>query len=161
MQECKQCGTSKTPMWRSGPLGPKTLCNACGVRAQRAQQRTRTSSASVSPNKDKAGMPLPLRQGEAPSTALQQLPSKTTIRLPPKPAAQPARPLSQRWSSDAPSQAQHLFTQLPGHSVQPIRINSSIFQRLNPRQLSPCDFDSAVSPELKPVFASSSSGFQH
>jgi hypothetical protein len=29
---CVQCGTEKTPMWRSGPSGAKTLCNACGVR---------------------------------------------------------------------------------------------------------------------------------
>ncbi|KAM7475996.1 hypothetical protein LguiB_023239 [Lonicera macranthoides] len=26
------CGSVKTLQWRSGPTGPKTLCNACGVR---------------------------------------------------------------------------------------------------------------------------------
>ncbi|KAK4537330.1 hypothetical protein CDCA_CDCA12G3355 [Cyanidium caldarium] len=30
--QCLQCGATETPLWRSGPLGPKTLCNACGVR---------------------------------------------------------------------------------------------------------------------------------
>ncbi|XP_028758057.1 GATA transcription factor 18-like [Neltuma alba] len=25
------CRTRNTPMWRRGPLGPKTLCNACGI----------------------------------------------------------------------------------------------------------------------------------
>ncbi|XP_071690999.1 GATA transcription factor 9-like [Rutidosis leptorrhynchoides] len=29
---CLHCGSEKTPQWRTGPLGPKTLCNACGVR---------------------------------------------------------------------------------------------------------------------------------
>lgn len=29
---CKHCGTDSTPMWRMGPSGPNTLCNACGVR---------------------------------------------------------------------------------------------------------------------------------
>ncbi|GIL87477.1 hypothetical protein Vretimale_1628 [Volvox reticuliferus] len=29
---CTQCGTQTTPVWRAGPHGPKTLCNACGVR---------------------------------------------------------------------------------------------------------------------------------
>jgi len=29
---CANCRTTKTPLWRNGPLGPKTLCNACGVR---------------------------------------------------------------------------------------------------------------------------------
>ncbi|KAF9614904.1 hypothetical protein IFM89_021261 [Coptis chinensis] len=26
------CQSEKTLQWRAGPLGPKTLCNACGVR---------------------------------------------------------------------------------------------------------------------------------
>ncbi|XP_043707441.1 GATA transcription factor 1-like [Telopea speciosissima] len=30
--KCLHCGTEKTPQWRAGPYGPKTLCNACGVR---------------------------------------------------------------------------------------------------------------------------------
>ncbi|CAH8344316.1 unnamed protein product [Eruca vesicaria subsp. sativa] len=29
---CSHCGVMKTPQWRMGPLGAKTLCNACGVR---------------------------------------------------------------------------------------------------------------------------------
>jgi len=29
---CVQCDVTETPLWRSGPAGPKTLCNACGVR---------------------------------------------------------------------------------------------------------------------------------
>ncbi|KAJ7957049.1 GATA transcription factor [Quillaja saponaria] len=29
---CSHCQTEKTPQWRIGPLGPRTLCNACGVR---------------------------------------------------------------------------------------------------------------------------------
>lgn len=29
---CKNCGASQTPQWRCGPEGPRTLCNACGVR---------------------------------------------------------------------------------------------------------------------------------
>lgn len=29
---CLQCGAMKTPQWRMGPRGKKTLCNACGVK---------------------------------------------------------------------------------------------------------------------------------
>jgi GATA-binding protein, other eukaryote len=29
---CVQCGSAETPQWRSGPVGPSTLCNACGIR---------------------------------------------------------------------------------------------------------------------------------
>ncbi|KAI3983732.1 hypothetical protein MKX01_001136 [Papaver californicum] len=31
-RRCLHCQTDKTPQWRTGPMGPKTLCNACGVR---------------------------------------------------------------------------------------------------------------------------------
>ncbi|XP_058726980.1 GATA transcription factor 12-like [Vicia villosa] len=31
-RRCLHCATDKTPQWRTGPKGPKTLCNACGVR---------------------------------------------------------------------------------------------------------------------------------
>ncbi|XP_062087554.1 GATA transcription factor 9-like [Humulus lupulus] len=31
-RKCLHCAAEKTPQWRTGPLGPKTLCNACGVR---------------------------------------------------------------------------------------------------------------------------------
>ncbi|KAK9292249.1 hypothetical protein L1049_020213 [Liquidambar formosana] len=29
---CSLCKTSKTPLWRVGPAGPKSLCNACGIK---------------------------------------------------------------------------------------------------------------------------------
>lgn len=31
-RRCLHCGSQRTPQWRAGPMGPKTLCNACGVR---------------------------------------------------------------------------------------------------------------------------------
>ncbi|PON72736.1 GATA transcription factor [Trema orientale] len=31
-RRCNHCLSQRTPQWRAGPLGPKTLCNACGVR---------------------------------------------------------------------------------------------------------------------------------
>ncbi|KAK8940506.1 GATA transcription factor 4 [Platanthera zijinensis] len=31
-RRCTHCASEKTPQWRTGPFGPKTLCNACGVR---------------------------------------------------------------------------------------------------------------------------------
>nr|XP_043607067.1 GATA transcription factor 6-like [Erigeron canadensis] len=31
-RRCSHCHVQKTPQWRAGPLGAKTLCNACGVR---------------------------------------------------------------------------------------------------------------------------------
>lgn len=31
-RKCSHCQAEKTPLWRQGPLGKGTLCNACGVR---------------------------------------------------------------------------------------------------------------------------------
>jgi hypothetical protein len=36
---CSQCGTQIPPAWRAGPQGPKTLCNACGVRWMRTKKK--------------------------------------------------------------------------------------------------------------------------
>ncbi|KAM7269614.1 hypothetical protein ACFE04_025111 [Oxalis oulophora] len=31
-RKCGHCLSQRTPQWRAGPMGPRTLCNACGVR---------------------------------------------------------------------------------------------------------------------------------
>jgi Zn ribbon nucleic-acid-binding protein len=40
-KRCAHCNTQTTPLWRNGPDGPKTLCNACGVRDNRRQSKVR------------------------------------------------------------------------------------------------------------------------
>ncbi|GAA0174589.1 hypothetical protein LIER_27953 [Lithospermum erythrorhizon] len=35
---CADCGTTKTPLWRGGPAGPKSLCNACGIRSRKRRR---------------------------------------------------------------------------------------------------------------------------
>lgn len=32
IKKCLYCGSKSTPMWRRGPQGAGTLCNACGVK---------------------------------------------------------------------------------------------------------------------------------
>ncbi|KXG53149.1 PAS fold-3 [Penicillium griseofulvum] len=36
---CSDCGTADSPEWRKGPLGPKTLCNACGLRWSKKEKK--------------------------------------------------------------------------------------------------------------------------
>ncbi|CAN8258625.1 unnamed protein product [Cochlearia groenlandica] len=33
------CNAISTPMWRRGPLGPKSLCNACGIKFRKEEER--------------------------------------------------------------------------------------------------------------------------
>ncbi|GJN38684.1 hypothetical protein PR202_gb27749 [Eleusine coracana subsp. coracana] len=42
---CSDCNTTKTPLWRSGPCGPKSLCNACGIRQRKARRAMMASAA--------------------------------------------------------------------------------------------------------------------
>lgn len=38
---CTECRTTETPEWRRGPDGPRTLCNACGLRYAKRKRRRR------------------------------------------------------------------------------------------------------------------------
>ncbi|GER35988.1 GATA transcription factor [Striga asiatica] len=44
---CSDCNTTKTPLWRSGPKGPKSLCNACGIRQRKARRAMAAAAAAA------------------------------------------------------------------------------------------------------------------
>ncbi|XP_068653431.1 putative GATA transcription factor 22 [Aristolochia californica] len=44
---CSDCNTTKTPLWRSGPQGPKSLCNACGIRQRKARRAMAAAAAAA------------------------------------------------------------------------------------------------------------------
>ncbi|KAF2304344.1 hypothetical protein GH714_030292 [Hevea brasiliensis] len=48
---CADCNTTSTPLWRSGPRGPKSLCNACGIR-QRKARRAMAAAAAMANSTD-------------------------------------------------------------------------------------------------------------
>lgn len=45
---CTDCGRVDSPEWRKGPLGPKTLCNACGLRWAKKIKRSGGDPNAVS-----------------------------------------------------------------------------------------------------------------
>ncbi|XP_071742384.1 uncharacterized protein [Rutidosis leptorrhynchoides] len=47
---CSDCNTTKTPLWRSGPRGPKSLCNACGIRQRKARRAAAAAAAAAAEN---------------------------------------------------------------------------------------------------------------
>ncbi|KAK6435578.1 white collar 2 type of transcription factor [Oleoguttula sp. CCFEE 5521] len=55
---CADCGTLDSPEWRKGPKGPKTLCNACGLRwAKKEKKRSGVGDDGLD---DEMGMATPL-----------------------------------------------------------------------------------------------------
>ena len=48
LRVCTDCGTTESPEWRKGPTGPKTLCNACGLRyAKRIKKESEAANANA------------------------------------------------------------------------------------------------------------------
>ncbi|EWC43615.1 hypothetical protein DRE_01502 [Drechslerella stenobrocha 248] len=57
---CTDCGTLDSPEWRKGPTGPKTLCNACGLRwAKKEKKRGSVSGPSQSSAAAAPAPPIP------------------------------------------------------------------------------------------------------
>ncbi|XP_022773992.1 GATA transcription factor 18-like [Durio zibethinus] len=47
-RRCANCDTTSTPLWRNGPRGPKSLCNACGIRFKKEERRATAANAKNS-----------------------------------------------------------------------------------------------------------------
>ncbi|CAA2970984.1 GATA transcription factor 18-like [Olea europaea subsp. europaea] len=49
-RRCANCDTTSTPLWRNGPRGPKSLCNACGIRFKKEERRATAATAGATNN---------------------------------------------------------------------------------------------------------------
>ncbi|GLJ38451.1 hypothetical protein SUGI_0783000 [Cryptomeria japonica] len=59
---CSDCKTDKTPLWRNGPNGPKSLCNACGIRYKKITKQRSASNGDGGMRKNPAKLPSSVRQ---------------------------------------------------------------------------------------------------
>lgn len=66
---CHNCKTKDTPEWRRGPMGAKTLCNACGIRWRLSQAEAgRQKKGELSPTQTpQLQFPIPSHQIPSPS----------------------------------------------------------------------------------------------
>lgn len=69
---CTDCKTTKTPLWRGGPAGPKSLCNACGIRYRKKRRamlglnkgiEKKKKEISHSPSSDSSSSIAPANDG--------------------------------------------------------------------------------------------------
>lgn len=56
---CADCGTLDSPEWRKGPKGPKTLCNACGLRWAKKEKKKHGGTDSVGGGSSMSGLKQP------------------------------------------------------------------------------------------------------
>ncbi|KAI4325801.1 hypothetical protein MLD38_031167 [Melastoma candidum] len=56
-RRCANCDTTSTPLWRNGPRGPKSLCNACGIRFKKEERRAAAASAGNGSGQPPASVP--------------------------------------------------------------------------------------------------------
>ncbi|KAK7397134.1 hypothetical protein VNO78_18301 [Psophocarpus tetragonolobus] len=67
---CADCKTTKTPLWRGGPAGPKTLCNACGIRYRKKKGCSRKREEVVLLERTSSVVVKKQRWGEEEQAAL-------------------------------------------------------------------------------------------
>ncbi|WVF65770.1 hypothetical protein IAT40_000504 [Kwoniella sp. CBS 6097] len=60
--KCLGCGATETPEWRRGPMGPRTLCNACGLvhmklqrKKKKAEEKARAAASAAAAAVGEAG----------------------------------------------------------------------------------------------------------
>lgn len=77
-RHCAYCGCRATPMWRRGPEGPSTLCNACGVKWKHGKL------GSSPPKRHKSGeLPEVKEEEEAAESITEVVVPLTVIEAPP------------------------------------------------------------------------------
>ncbi|KAL9265956.1 GATA transcription factor 15-like protein [Drosera capensis] len=65
-KSCTICKTTKTPMWRVGPLGPKSLCNACGIKYTKMTKTTTKKGENFSSSPTRSKSPKKLSRSKSP-----------------------------------------------------------------------------------------------
>ncbi|WVO13278.1 hypothetical protein L204_100891 [Cryptococcus depauperatus] len=63
--KCLGCGATETPEWRRGPMGPRTLCNACGLVHMKLQRKKKKAEEKAKMEMEEAARKAGAGAGEA------------------------------------------------------------------------------------------------
>ncbi|CAN6336358.1 unnamed protein product [Urochloa humidicola] len=63
---CVECRTTATPMWRGGPTGPRSLCNACGIRYRKKRRQELGLDNNKKPQQIQQPQPQPPQHPQQP-----------------------------------------------------------------------------------------------
>lgn len=131
---CVHCHSTETPLWRTGPDGPKTLCNACGVRFKKGK---------LVLYKDDAGNLTAIKRHDSLPVHVPPLAKKSSR----KPHT-PSPPTSSSCSDPAPSPS----ITIPSLDSKPPPAPNSIKPRVRARRTTagqlPGRYSANVSPQL-------------
>uniref|UniRef100_A0A6T5W2Z0 GATA-type domain-containing protein n=1 Tax=Erythrolobus australicus TaxID=1077150 RepID=A0A6T5W2Z0_9RHOD len=106
VKRCSHCGTSDTPLWRLGPQGAKTLCNACGLR-WRKTGRFVDDDAHAPQKQQHAVHPQSVSQQDA-HQKVQHIPAKPAVaKKAKKPSAAGSAPAQSRPGAEVIAAARH------------------------------------------------------
>lgn len=65
-QECLGCQAKETPEWRKGPMGPRTLCNACGLLYAKLTKRKQQEAEAAARASGKTAQEIVREREESP-----------------------------------------------------------------------------------------------
>lgn len=65
-QECLGCQAKETPEWRKGPMGPRTLCNACGLLYAKLTRRKQQEAEAAARESGKSAEEIVREREESP-----------------------------------------------------------------------------------------------
>ncbi|CDU25390.1 uncharacterized protein SPSC_05283 [Sporisorium scitamineum] len=65
-QECLGCQAKETPEWRKGPMGPRTLCNACGLLYAKLTKRKQQEAEAAARKSGKSAEEIVREREESP-----------------------------------------------------------------------------------------------
>ncbi|SJX64340.1 uncharacterized protein SRS1_14987 [Sporisorium reilianum f. sp. reilianum] len=65
-QECLGCQAKETPEWRKGPMGPRTLCNACGLLYAKLTKRKQQEAEAAARESGKSAEEIVREREESP-----------------------------------------------------------------------------------------------